>query len=269
MALLLSSGGQVVRAGLRAPTAGRTIDVDSRGLDSLTRDVRGVQSTERRRGGRRARDVVARRHWCRGAQQRRRDRTARRWASPTARTAARPPTRRPCSVANTSATPGTVRATAVFRGRHHRRSSAAATSPPTAAATSTTIIPMAQGRRSRSSSRASGAQARYCKSSSSGRCTRTQATPSGRPAPTPSARRSSRANTFTVTPNGLFPKVLVVDDGEQVTIVEPQSGPGRHHRLRTGRPRHLRRPAPDPWRQPRVRQRTSDAEPVAASPRTS
>ena len=26
-------------------------------------------------------------------------------------------------------------------------------------------------------------------------------------------------NTFTVTPNGLFPKVLVVDDGTRVTIV--------------------------------------------------
>ena len=75
--------------------------------------------------------------------------------------------------------------------------------------------------------------------------------------------------TFTVTPNGLFPKVLVVDDGEPRHHRQPRSGPGRHHRLRTGRPRHLRRPAPDPWRQPGVRQRPSDARTSRGSPRTS
>ena len=112
-------------------------------------------------------------------------------------------------------------------------------------------------------------RARYRSWSSSGRCTRTRAARSGRPAPTRSARRSSRPNTFTVTPNGLFPKVLVVDDGTRVTIVNRDPDSDRHHRLRAGRPRHLRRSAPDARRQPGVRQRPSrrsnqsraDAEP--------
>ena len=33
------------------------------------------------------------------------------------------------------------------------------------------------------------------------------------------------ANTFTVTPNGVFPKVLVVDEGAQVRIVNQDSNP--------------------------------------------
>ena len=77
------------------------------------------------------------------------------------------------------------------------------------------------------------------------------------------------SNTFTVTPNGVVPEGAGRRRRHARHHRQPRSGPGRHHRLRAGRPRHLRRPAPDPRRQPRVRRRTSDAEPVARSRRTS